>query len=225
MTIELPSSEVLADFHQFVARVHRIDADAAIRISVHDTLAVISAAPLFPVGLGDDMPLALALRVLPIVSSQEGNLDAVVPAVALLDRFARAESTDSLAISVPPQRVVKSWTGIAPPRGGWQVAGDTSIEVLANAAEAGIREISAGTPDGAGAHAVSALRRQVWKKPVEVLEQPQLSVPAGVAFALEVCGFLVGPKARVSTAAGWVRVSTPFGHVLTRTAAAPRKNG
>ena len=218
MSIELPSSEVLADLNQYLSRVLRIDEDAAVRITVHGTVAVISTAPLFPVGLGDDMPLALAMRMIPIVSCADGNIDEVVPASAVVDRLVRSSKTDSLELRVPPQRVQKSWTGIAPPRTGWAPVAEVDAESLRDVADAGVKEITEGVPEGAGAHAVSALRPAVWKRPIEGISDAVKSpVPAGLAFAMDACGFLrVSRPVKVFVAPQWLRLSAPHGHVLTR---------
>lgn len=218
MSIELPSSEVLADLNQYISRVLRIDDDAAVRISVHGTVAVIATAPLFPVGLGDSMPLALAMRMIPIVSSSEGNIDVVVPGAAVVDRLVRSSHTDSLELRVPPQRVHKSWTGIAPPRAGWAPTAEVDPEVLRTASDAGVKEITDGAPEGSGAHAVSALRTRVWQRPIDGLAgEVREPVPAGVAFAMDACGFLRSRVVKVFLAPGWLRLSAPHGHVLTRT--------
>lgn len=218
MSIELPSSEVLADLNQYLSRVLRVDEDAAVRIAVHGTVAVISTAPLFPVGLGDDMPLALAMRMIPIVSCEEGNIDVVVPASAVVDRLVRASNTDTLELRVPPQRVHKSWTGIAPPRAGWSAVAEVEAESLRDVSDAGIKEITEGVPEGAGAHAVSALRTAVWKRPIEGVSQAVgAPVPAGLAFAMDACGFLrLSRPVKIFSAPGWLRLSAPHGHVLTR---------
>lgn len=219
MSIELPGSEIQSDLHQYLSRTLRVDPDAAVRVAVFGTVAVISTAPLFPVGLGDPMPLALAMRMIPIVSSTEGNIDVVVPASAVVDRLVRAAHTDSLELRIPPQRVHKSWTGIAPPRSGWAPIAEVDADFLRDVAESGIREITEGLPGGAGAHAVSKLRTGVWKRPVAGIElDMDAHVPAGLAFAMDACGFLRSRPVKVFAAPGWLRLSAPHGHVLTKVA-------
>ncbi len=222
----LPDVGTLHDWSVLTGRAQRLDEDAAMRLSVHGDVLVLSVAPLYPHGLGDSTPLALGMRMLRLADPSHDGLDVVVPAAALSDRFARARSEDSLSIPVPPQEVRVSWTGISPPRGPWGPAGTLPTESLRAAARAGIEEVAAGTPQVAGSHAVSALRRQVWARPIEVAGASgaedggavsDVPVPAAVAFAMEGLGFLAAEApVEVRTSGPWVRVSSPVGHVLTR---------
>ena len=59
------------------------------------------------------------------------------------DRLARVGST---AFSVPPTTVRVGWAAMAPPRGGWEVVGDLSVEDLRTVATQGITEITEGVP-------------------------------------------------------------------------------
>lgn len=162
MSVALPSAAALADWQTLVERARRADPEAAIRLGAAGSTLVLTCAPLYPASLGDGMPLVLGMRMIRLADSAADGLDAVVPAAALLDRFARAHSRGSLHIGVPPQEVHAAWAGIAPPRGGWSAAGSVPAAVLHATARAGIAEIARGTPEGSGAHAVAALRRRVW---------------------------------------------------------------
>ncbi|WP_051297612.1 hypothetical protein [Brevibacterium album] len=240
----------LGDWRTFVSRAQHADADTAIRLSVTGDVLVLTAAPLHPGGLGDSMPLVLGMRMLRLADSAHDGLDAVVEARALLDRFARLEAEAGgraekdggapAGVAVPPVEVSAVWAGIAPPRGPWEPVGSLGADLLTAAAEAGIAEVAEGTPAGAGAHAVDALRRQVWARTAaEVSADPggasgaeSTPVSAGAAFGAYVLGFLGGPggaggpageaqpprqvRAQVLRCGVWTRLSLPGGHILTR---------
>ncbi|MYM19588.1 hypothetical protein GSY69_06285 [Brevibacterium sp. 5221] len=195
MSIALPSAAALADWQTLVERARRADPEAAIRLSAAGSTLVLTCAPLYPASLGDGMPLVLGMRMIRLADSSADGLDAVVPAAALLDRFARANSRGSLHIGVPPQEVHAAWAGIAPPRGGWSAAGSVPAAVLHAIARAGIAEIARGTPEGSGAHAVAALRRRVWGRSLveaggaaERLGAPDSTEGAGAADTTEGMG-------------------------------------
>src|SRR5699024_7696901 len=128
-------------------------------------------------------------------------------------------------ISVPPAEVRVPWTGISPPRGPWEPLGTVSAGSLRGAAEAGIEEVAKGTPENAGAHAVDALRRQVWSRtalevgffPASSDVEHSLPIPAAAAFGLYTLGSLPATgAAHVLRCGAWTRLSLPAGHVLVR---------
>lgn len=204
------------DWHSFTGRAARLDTEAAVRMSVHGDVLVVSSAPLYPHGLGDRTPLAIGMRMIRLPSPGHDGLDVVVPAAALLDRFARGRAEGIREIPVPPQEVRASWAGIAPPRGPWEPAGHLGTADLRRVARDGIEAVAAGTPEGAGSHAVQQLRTRIWSTPLTA--SVEFPIPAAVAFALEGLGFLGAETedARVFVCGRWVRVSTAFGHVLSK---------
>jgi hypothetical protein len=223
-------SGALADWQLFTARLLRADPDAAVRLSVGGDVLVLTTAPLYPAGLGDTMPLVLAMRMLRLSDSGLDGLDRVVPARALGDRFARAETTGDARLPLPPTEVPVAWTARTPPRTGWTNVGEVPAANLVEVARAGIAEVAQGSPSGSGGHAVSRLRRLVWSREVELepgapaaaMGPERLpSVPAGMAYAGEVLGFLPhGPVLEdsgvtVFRVSGWLRLTTRGGHLLT----------
>ena len=102
---------------------------------------------------------------------------------------------------------------MSPPRRGWQALGVVDVALLAEAARAGVAEIAAGTPAGAGAAAVDRLRAAVWGRGVPWLEQ----TPAGAAFVADALGFLAADEPVALNACGpWRRLTSSRGHVLAR---------
>lgn len=211
--------ESLQDLGTYVARARRLDEDGAIRLqAVRDVLAAwVCALP----GRGLLLQgVVLGLRVMPLAPGHP-ELDATVPLGGLTDRFARRERTGDVGVEipVPPTRVAPAWTALTPPRSGWAPVGEVAAEVLLSAAREGIAAVARGTPPGAGAHAVSALRERIWSAPLpgagEGTGLPPVS--AGTALAAYGLGFArEGDRAAVYQVGGWTRLTLPVGHVLTR---------
>jgi hypothetical protein len=138
----------MRDLSAFTSLAHRADADGAMRLQVASDVLAATVAPLFPHGLGDSTPLVLAMRMLRLDDHEQDGFDEAVPLSNLLDRFARDENGTTLP--VPPNSVLVSWTGIAPPRGGWSEYDTISVGRLHETAESGIAEISTGASEGSG---------------------------------------------------------------------------
>jgi hypothetical protein len=207
--LALPDAEALADLATFVGRAGRVDPDGACRLVASGAVLAAYVSPVH----GGGGPTVLGLRVLALAAP--ADLDATVALAALLERFARVSAdTGSAALPVPPVPAVASWAGVSPPRAGWDAVGLLDAAALRASAAAGVREIAAGVPAGAGAHAVARLRGQVWGRPLT----PDLpDVPAGTAFAADALGFLDDAEPVALYRAGpWVRATTRRGHVLAR---------
>ena len=217
---ELNINDPLAmrDLSAFTSLAHRADSDGAMRLQVASDVLAATVAPLFPHGLGDSTPLVLAMRMLRLDDHELDGFDEAVPLSNLLDRFARDENGTTLP--VPPNSVLVSWTGIAPPRGGWAEYDTITVGQLHETAEAGIAEISTGAPEGSGGHAVKALRSRVWSR--EMTGEQGTGLPGGLAFAATALRFVppVGRdddrQLRIMESGGWLRLVTPGGHLLTR---------
>ena len=218
---ELHINDPLAmrDLSAFTSLAHRADSDGAMRLQVASDVLAATVAPLFPHGLGDSTPLVLAMRMLRLDDHELDGFDEAVPLSNLIDRFAREENGTSLP--VPPNSVLVSWTGIAPPRSGWRARDTISVGRLHETAAAGVEEISTGAPEGSGGHAVKALRSRVWSR--EMTGALGTDLPGGLAFAATALRFIPAQgrdddaELDVMESAGWLRLVTPGGHLLTRT--------
>jgi len=208
--LRLADAETRADLVTYVARARQLDADGAMRLQAVGHALAAWVGVLSGQGLTRE-GTTLGLRVLPL--AEPVQLDVVVPLAGLTDRFAR--HPDGADLAVPPTEVRAGWAAISPPQGGWQPVGDIPVPTLHQVAAEGIAEITAGAPEGSGAHAVDALRRAVWSRPMAAAGGAD-GLPSGVAFAAYTLGFAVGQTARVYAAANWRRLTTPVGHVLVR---------
>ena len=216
--LRFPDAETLDDLATFAGRARRVDPDGAARLVVHDDVLVMSVSPVH-----DGGPTVIGMRAVRL--AEPGTADVVVPLTALADALARAllgrddEPDGSRWLLVVPAEQGRGtpWAGTSPPRSGWSAVGSVDARTLSTRAAAGVAEIVTGSPAGAGAAAVAALRTRVWGRPL-VADRPELAgLPAGAAFVAEVLGFVVDDEAAVVYRSGpWWRVTTTRGHVLAR---------
>lgn len=214
---QLPDAKTARDLATFITRAKSVDPQAAVRLQGKGGVLGVYVCTLAPADLFDsETPTVLGLRAISL--GQRSDLDVTAPAAALLDRLARIEET-GFRLMVPPVTATAPWAGIAPPTGGWQRAGFYLSDDARSAARAGIEAVDKALPENPGHAVVTTVRSRIW---ASSLEAPDASVtlPIGVAFALEVLGFLP-PRATepllVFTNGDWARVSGKAGHVLVRT--------
>ena len=236
-SVALPDGSALGDLKTFVGRARHVDPSGAVRLVAHGSVLAVYAAALH----GGGAPTVLAMRVLAL--AEPSGADVTVPLAAMTDRFAHIErpspvrpgarsGTGPVRLSLPPTTPTgATGAGMVPPRTGWSVEGVLRLPDLRQAARAGIAEVAAGTPEGAGSAAVARLRAMVWGRPLLGLGE----VPAGTAFAAETFGFLGNRPGRggdtevfdqesdqdavtVHRAGRWWRLSARRGHVLARPA-------
>lgn len=208
--LRLADDDTRADLATYVSRARRLEEDGAIRLQASGIALATWVGVLRGRGVAGE-GTTLGLRVLPL--AEPADLDVVVPLASVADRMAKPDPQARL--DVPPQRVVTSWAAISPPRSGWQKVGEVPVDSLHQIAQDGIAEIAAGAPAGSGAAAVESLRQQVWARG-NPMPGAADGLPAGVAFAAYVLGFLAGDSAQLYAAARWHRLTTPAGHVLVR---------
>lgn len=180
--------------------------DGAVRLRGADGVLAMTSAPLAPRGLMDSTPTVLGMRVLTV--DPELVCDIVVEASEL-----RAADDDATAVVLPETGLSPAWTGVSPPRGGWQQGEAIAAATLASRAQWGIAAVAESVPRDAGEDAVRAVRASVWGSPDEALD----GLPLGVAFAAFGLGFIGGEEhAVIRTAGAWTRLTLARGHVLVR---------
>lgn len=87
--------------------------------------------------------------------------------------------------------------------------------MLTNVAKRGITEVAETIPESVGGPIAARIRAEVWGRAIDLASK----VPAGAAFAAAGLGFLVKDEnVPVFHSQGWVRLSTDFGHVLSKEA-------
>ena len=207
-TVTLASEHDSADLQTYLERAERLGAEHVWLVGAGNALAAYVAV-LTPQGLLDVAPTVLGLRVFERVET--GSLDTVVQVRAMLDRLAH----DKITIPLPVGQAGIAWTGVAPPRSGWEPAG-TMLEIeLQLTAKAGIEEVA--KANGLGTNIVTAVREEVWRRELNVqnTEIPR-TVPAGVAFAGFCLGFFGTGIGQVTTSGSWTRIATERGHILVK---------
>ena len=198
----------LADLGTYLGRARRANPDGAVRLQVVGPLLLTTVAVIEGSGLLGEGTV-LGMRVVAIAPSDA--VDTTVSFASVADRLAREEPT--AVLSVPPTTVRAPWSGLTPPRDGWEPVGQLDGEIVDSIARQGISQIAEGTPDGAGSHAVATLRRRVWG----TMSDTMPPIAAGLAFGAHVLGFTAsGEPASIAAQGRWTRLTTPRGHVLVR---------
>lgn len=201
-TVTLATTEDSLDIRTYLERAQHLGCEHVWLVGAGNAVAAYVAV-LTPQGLLDLAPTVLGLRVFERIESDA--LDVVVETRALLDRLAH----DSQVIPLPVGQAGITWSGIAPPRGGWEQAGAISETTLTAIAQAGIDEVA--KANGLGTNIVQTVRQEVWQRKVE-----DTDLPAGAAFAALGLGFLRNENAAVSKSGAWKRLTTSRGHVLIK---------
>ncbi|WP_237204097.1 hypothetical protein [Rothia endophytica] len=214
---QLPDAKTARDLATFITRAKSVDPQAAVRLQGRGGVLGVYVCTLAPSNLFDtETPTVLGLRAISL--GESSDLDVTAPAVALLDRLARIEES-GFRLMVPPVTATAPWAGIAPPTAGWERAGFYLSDDARSDARAGIEAVDRALPENPGHAVVNTVRSRIWASPLEATDAT-VTLPIGVAFALEVLGFLP-PRATepllVFTNGDWARVSGKAGHVLVRT--------
>jgi len=209
-SFELAAAPALDDLQVFLARAARVEEGSVRLIAGSGVLAVYSAI-FYPAGLLDESPTVLGLRTVALAPGG-APFDAVVPVRSLQQRVERAQADGTTSVGLPMEVSTATWAAISPPRGGWSAAGELPASLLDGVARAGIREVAAAIPDGAGELIVRKVRSDVWGKPAPGAEH----IPAGSAFAALALGFLGDDPVKVYESGPWTRLTTARGHVLIK---------
>jgi hypothetical protein len=208
-TFTLPDAPSLDDLQVYLSRAARVE-EGSVRLIAGSGVLAVYCSVLAPAGLLDESPTVLGLRTLAL--AEPVTFDAVVPVRSLLQRLERAQGDSTTVVGLPMEVNTATWAAISPPRGGWQSLGEEPADLFDGAARAGIRDVAAAVPDGAGELIVRRVRTEVWGRPMAGAEH----LPAGAAFAAFMLGFLGDDPVRVYESGPWTRLTTQRGHVLVK---------
>ncbi|MFI6766744.1 hypothetical protein [Streptomyces sp. NPDC050355] len=222
--LHLADAGEAADLAAFLARLIHYDRAAAVRLQAGGgVLAVFGRPPSFEV---------LAIRTARLAG--DAGLDTTVSAGELLEGIEQSAGT----LTVPAAVTGPPWTGLLPPRGGWQrVPGLPAPEALVRAVAAAVAEFRARDEALPPQHRTRAERdrigREIWSRTLG-----DTHLPLRAAHAAQSLGFLRparagalagGPTAAAQgerpgaqplsllSAGGWLRLSTPYGSIAVRT--------
>ncbi|MFI6693242.1 hypothetical protein ACIBLA_16045 [Streptomyces sp. NPDC050433] len=219
--LRLADTAEAADLAAFLGRLIRYDRAAAVRLQLGaGALAVFGRPPAFEV---------LAIRTARL---REGAAGVAAPAVAAaaapveLDVTVSAgellEAIDELTgdFTLPAAVTGPPWTGVLPPRGGWQqVPGLPGPARLRQAVAAAVAEFRTRDEALPAAHRDRAERdrigREIWSRTVDDTDLPLRAVHAAQSV-----GFLrpmpeTAPVALLRTGT-WLRLRTPYGSIAVR---------
>lgn len=216
-SLTLADPQVAADFRTFVSRARRVN-DGAVHLQAWGQVLAAYVCIMKPSSLGEATPTILGLRTMGLGAPAQA--EATVSLAAVADRLARMDGND-VVLPLPPMEVRESWTGVLPPRSGWESAGSVAADVLGDAAAAGIAEVSRTVPENPGQLMVNTARNAVWGRDLELPAETGIpgGIPAGAAFAAFSLGFLGTEEPAMLFGNGrWLRLSTSRGHVLARRA-------
>ncbi|MEU5207717.1 hypothetical protein [Streptomyces sp. NPDC020742] len=229
--LHLADAGEAADLAAFLARLIHYDRAAAVRLQAGGgVLAVFGRPPSFEV---------LAIRTARLAEDTGEPLDITVSAGDLLEGIEEPAGT----LTVPAAVTGPPWTGVLPPRGGWQrMPGLPAPEALVRAVAAAVAEFRARDEALPPQHRTRAERdrigREIWSRTLG-----DTHLPLRAAHAAQALGFLrparAGRLAGARTAApgtpvptdrpqpqpqqlsllsagGWLRLSTPYGSIAVR---------
>ncbi|MFE0378247.1 hypothetical protein ACFW1M_22260 [Streptomyces inhibens] len=230
--LHLADAGEAADLAAFLARLIHYDRAAAVRLQAGGgVLAVFGRPPSFEV---------LAIRTARL--AEDLSLDITVSAGELLDGIDEPAG----ALTVPAAVTGPPWTGLLPPRGGWQrVPGLPAPEALVRTVAAAVAEFRARDEALPPQHRTRTERdrigREIWSRTLG-----DTHLPLRAAHAAQSLGFLrparagalaggrgahgahapqaqpqgepqpLSPSLSLLAAGGWLRLSTPYGSIAVR---------
>lgn len=223
--LHLADAGEAADLAAFLARLIHYDRGAAVRLQAGGgALAVFGRPPSFEV---------LAIRTARLAGDL--TLDTTVSAGELLEGIEESAGT----LTVPAAVTGPPWTGLLPPRGGWQrVPGLPAPEALVRAVAVAVAEFRARDEALPPQHRTRAERdrigREIWSRTLGDTHLPLRAVHAAqslgflrparagaVAGGVTTTGVQVPPSGEgqlsLLSAGGWLRLSTPYGSIAVRT--------
>ena len=205
------------DLQAYLTRAKRLDPAGMVRVRAFGDVLACYVAPIFAGSLMEQGPTVLGLRTSELAENAE--VDVVVPITAVLDRLAALVANDEKWKGkyhvLLPDSVRAPWSGIQPPRSGWELVGEVSEEALTQIAKDGIAEVADSLPESVGGPIAARIRGEIWGRSM----QGDSPVPTGAAFVAAGLGFLTENEVvPIYQTQGWVRLSPMNGHILSKVA-------
>ena len=211
----LADEQTATDLQYYLTRAKRLDPDGLVRLRAFGNILAAYVAPIFSGNLMDTGPTILGLRTCDL--AVEAEVDAIVPISGVLERLARllsSSETKEFKIELVEESRAP-WAGISPPRQGWQQIGTINETRLTQIARDGIEAVAKSIPESVGGPIAARLRGEIWGKGIDLDSQ----LPTGAAFVAAGLGFLIAEEeVGLYATAGWVRLSSEHGHVLSKVA-------
>lgn len=203
------------DLQSYLNRAKRLDPEGLVRLRAFGNVLAAYVAPIFSGSFMDQGPTVLGLRTMELAT--EAEVDTLVSLGSVLERLARVLEGEpkSYVFEVPPTTGRAAWAGISAPRSGWVESGTINETVLTQIARDGIAEVADSLPASVGGPIAARIRGEIWGRGIK----QDVSIPTGAAFVAAGLGFMTeNEEVEIYHADNWVRLSTTFGHVLSRRA-------
>lgn len=206
-TLRFPDPKDIADLQSFLLRAKRLDDDGAVKFRAFGDILACYVSPIYSGSLLADGPTVLGLRTIRLASQSE--LDSSYSISEVLE----AIDQDSSDLKLPKETARAAWTGVTPPRQGWEEFGTVSQEQITKWAKDGIDEVARTLPASVGSAIAARVRLGIWGKTVSL----EFNLPGGSAFAMAGLGFMQkDEEIRVFRTNGWVRLTSSYGHVMAK---------
>ena len=208
-SIRFPDSRDMEDLSSYLTRARKLDDDGCVKFRAFGDILAVYVAPIFSGSLMGDGPTVLGLRTMRV---EKTELDATYSIASVQERLASAK-TEGLELTLPSSTSRAAWSGVTPPRQDWVETGTISQQQITQWAKDGIAEVANTLPSSVGSSIAAKVRLGIWGKTVSL----EFHLPGAAAFAMAGLGFMQkDEEIRVYTAKGWVRLSSAYGHVLSK---------
>ena len=208
-SIRFLDSRDMEDLSAYLTRARKLDDDGCVKVRAFGDILAVYVSPIFSGSLLGDGPTVLGLRTMRV---EKMELDATYSIASIQERLASA-LTEGLELALPTTTMRAAWSGVTPPRQDWVETGTISQQQITQWAKDGIAEVANTLPSSAGSSIAAKVRLGIWGKTVSL----EFHLPGAAAFAMAGLGFMQkDEEIRVYTAKGWVRLSSAYGHVLSK---------
>jgi hypothetical protein len=199
----------MEDLSSYLTRARKLDDDGCAKFRAFGDILAVYVSPIFSGSLMGDGPTVLGLRTMRV---EKTELDATYSIASIQERLASA-MTEGLELALPTTTSRAAWSGVTPPRQDWVETGTISQQQITQWAKDGIAEVANTLPSSVGSSIAAKVRLGIWGKTVSL----EFHLPGAAAFAMAGLGFMQkGEEIRVYNAKGWVRLSSAYGHVLSK---------
>ena len=120
-TLRFPDPRDTADLKSFLLRAKRLDDDAVVKLRAFGDVLACYVSPIYSGSLLSDGPTILGLRTIRLSASCE--LDSSYAISDLLENI----NDGSADLKLPKETARAAWTGVTPPRQGWEEFGVVSF--------------------------------------------------------------------------------------------------
>ena len=208
-SIRFLDSRDMEDLSAYLTRARKLDDAGCVKFRAFGDILAVYVSPIFSGSLMGDGPTVLGLRTMKL---ERTELDATYSIASIQERLASA-MTEGLELALPTTTMRAAWSGVTPPRQDWVETGTISQQQITQWAKDGIAEVANTLPSSVGSSIAAKVRLGIWGKTVSL----EFHLPGAAAFAMAGLGFMQkGEEIRVYSAKGWVRLSSAYGHVLSK---------